>query len=443
MKPNDCAVYLSLDGGYVERQVVLVKGSSPEPLKGKTILGATFTLEVACKSLLAEKPVMFPPTLVVEELIPNGDFEDILVKELLTDGGFEAGIFGGAWGKVETGGTASIDTAVYYSGTKALHLRRNVTSGSLYAGNLFSGLIAGKYYRISARVKNLNILEPTQMQLQVGMSGGTKNGYYWDGLTETWLVGVYNAIYTSTTVPGVPTLGQTWTYLEEWMLVDPAIAIGDSCYLSCHASTNSVGDVMYDEVSVDGPYDKPGRLPSGWLAAGAAADLLVENFWQKFGVNAGWAVKFSKVQANTNYVAFYPNNTFKLKTGAWYRLRVTVLGNGTITDGLNAQIYNLSHPSSTGANPMALYMVHPASGESGNVWGWGIGVTQNLSAAKTMNLDVYFRGPDTKAQPTLQPHKPDDLFQFRLHGIQDNGEGAFYDNVSIQGPYLRPGVPSW
>ena len=73
--PNHYNVYFSLDGGCVEREVVLSEVSNLDPIRGKTVIGSTFKIAVRCVDLIPRKPTMMAdPRNGVEKLL-NGGFE--------------------------------------------------------------------------------------------------------------------------------------------------------------------------------------------------------------------------------------------------------------------------------------------------------------------------------------------------------------------------------
>ena len=73
--PNHYNVFLSLDGGCVEREVVLANVSNAEPIRGKTVIGATFKLAVRCVDLIPRKPAMMTDPGVGAEHLQDGGFE--------------------------------------------------------------------------------------------------------------------------------------------------------------------------------------------------------------------------------------------------------------------------------------------------------------------------------------------------------------------------------
>lgn len=76
LDPMTYNVFLSLDGGVVEREVVLSNVSNAEPLSGKTVIGATFRLSVRCVDLIQRKPVMMTDPGNGVEKLANGGLED-------------------------------------------------------------------------------------------------------------------------------------------------------------------------------------------------------------------------------------------------------------------------------------------------------------------------------------------------------------------------------
>lgn len=53
---EEWTIYLSLNGGTTEREIVLRDFKGPTPLGGKTHAGAQFVLDVECVELITEKP---------------------------------------------------------------------------------------------------------------------------------------------------------------------------------------------------------------------------------------------------------------------------------------------------------------------------------------------------------------------------------------------------
>jgi len=155
-----------------------------------------------------------------------------------------------------------------------------------------------------------------------------------------------------------------------------------------------------------------------------------------------YSAKVTKLTSAANYGAFVYTPTFNLNPGAWYRLKVSAKGGQTSVAprGIGAQLWNSSYPASTGANPWALTFQAPTAGQSigpgSGQWSFGGVVQQNVSTAGFTSVDVYFRGPTT-------PMNRSDVFNFRLHGIQDINEFIYYDDVSLYGPVLRPSYATW
>lgn len=58
MATDDWTCYLSLDDGQTYRQVVLSKWTGPDPIRGKTFAGSTYTLTMRGVDLLEEVPLL-------------------------------------------------------------------------------------------------------------------------------------------------------------------------------------------------------------------------------------------------------------------------------------------------------------------------------------------------------------------------------------------------
>jgi len=74
--PKECDVFLSLDGGCVERKVILGTLSQAEPINGKTCVGATFRLTMKCFAPIDSKPAMMTDPGVGSEKLQGGSFDD-------------------------------------------------------------------------------------------------------------------------------------------------------------------------------------------------------------------------------------------------------------------------------------------------------------------------------------------------------------------------------
>ncbi len=175
--------------------------------------------------------------------------------------------------------------------------------------------------------------------------------------------------------------------------------------------------------------------PLGW-AVNSECSVIQDGTFKTAGA---FSAKVTKLTASSNYgyFGFAPN--FSMNPACWYRMRARGRGAQATTAGLYLQLANISAPASGGL-PFSLGFTSPAVGQSigPSDWGYGVGVSRDLSGgAQFATIDVYFRGPRGN------PWKRDDQFQVRLQGIVNAGEIAYYDEISIQGPVLRPGYSIW
>jgi len=145
LQPRDYAVYLSLDGGVVERQVVLSRVSNPEPLAGKTIVGAVFRLGLRCVDLIATKPAMMTDPGTGEELTQNGGFE-----------GWTGGVPDG-WNGSSGVGTVAQETTIINPGgsvSSAKVTRSDAVTSFLFTQSLKRVPKQGAWYRYRGYVRS-------------------------------------------------------------------------------------------------------------------------------------------------------------------------------------------------------------------------------------------------------------------------------------------------
>jgi len=194
------------------------------------------------------------------------------------------------------------------------------------------------------------------------------------------------------------------------------------------------------ELLSNGAFDEwsSSSVAPGW-AANSEVTLAQESTVK---VSGSYSAKITKSGVTGNYGAFTNSALITLNPAAWYRIRASAQGGQTNTypSGLAIQFWNTSYPGSTGALPYALFKRAPAAGESigrgSSQWVVGAVVQQDVSASGFTSIDVFFRGPTT-------PFKSNDVYQFRMHGIQTQNEFIYYDDVSLYGPVLRTGYATW
>ena len=435
LSPELCSVYLSLDGGVVDREVVIAAPVPMDPIRGKTYIGATFTLSLRCKDVITQKPSMATPPTPPHNLLNNGTFDDLPDANVLTNSGFETGLIspwiagGGAFG------TASIvSTANTLEGTYCLQLARTSGPGGFNTIQNKTGFVSGKWYMLTARYRNL--AAEIQAQIALTVTSGAIVGWQYNPVTDLWQVGAVDVLLTTN-------LGTAWQFIEVPVLISASIAVGDTIQVQLISPTAATtGTLFFDEVEFHGPFNQPGRYPQGWSINQPADIQLTNSVVPQAYSDRG--VKVEKIGNNANYISFYHIADFPMKANAWYRLQGKGKAPIIVNNGFGIQIWNNSYPASSGSNPLSLYKDSPKTGDSLNTWAYYATVNQDLNGLVPFkDIDVYFRGPDVRKQPTLQPFKSSDRFMLRIHGIQTFGDYCWYDNVFVTGPVLRPGVATW
>jgi hypothetical protein len=134
------AVFLSLDGGAVEREVVWMGdgGLSPQPLREKTILGARFELALQSKHPIGKRGPMMTDPGVGEEILQNVGFEDW------------PGASPPGWG--DSGDyILTKETTIKHGGANSGKIERSdaVSFGALASDNIGDRLRSGVYHRLS------------------------------------------------------------------------------------------------------------------------------------------------------------------------------------------------------------------------------------------------------------------------------------------------------
>lgn len=137
--PDNYSVFLSLDGGVTEREVFSPDetGMAPSPIRGKTVVGATFVLSLASKEPIGPRGPMMTDPGTGAELLQNGAMEQ-----------WVAGSPQG-WTSSAAGGTITQEsTIVHTAGGSALRLEINASG---FVGCFQSGIVLKRnaWYRAS------------------------------------------------------------------------------------------------------------------------------------------------------------------------------------------------------------------------------------------------------------------------------------------------------
>ena len=239
LQPHSHHVYLSLDGGVVEREVVLASVSNAEPLRGKTILGATFSLRVRCVDLIGRKPAMMTDPGIGEEFVRNGGFEE-------WSGSVPLG-----WTGSGGVGTVAQESTIINSGLSSAKVTRSDGTTSFLFHNLFLRAVAqGSWYRYRGSVRSsIDLTVSGSGPFRVAILNNTltqylqSDGKTWSGSGDFLLK---------------PTLAASFTQYEGYFRIPSSFKPTDEMYLRHQGYWSATESLYYDDASVYGPVLRPG-----------------------------------------------------------------------------------------------------------------------------------------------------------------------------------------
>jgi hypothetical protein len=174
--------------------------------------------------------------------------------------------------------------------------------------------------------------------------------------------------------------------------------------------------------------------PVNWTNTVAATAVVSQETSILRGAGSVSAARVTRTAAGTppdgtSFFAFAPLlvGMSRLKRGSWYRYRGSVYGVGFTNPGMRVQIYNST--KQIGVAP------------DGKTWG---GASQDLIPAGTIlsnawaDFEGYFRMPVGAAQFVEA-----DFVVPRMAGYFGASNAVVYDDFSVYGPVLRPGIATW
>lgn len=236
-------VYLSLDGGVVYRQVVMASATNAEPINGKTIVGAQFTIRVRCVDLITRRPAMATDPGVGEELAQNIGFE----QWVSSSSPF-------SWSA--TGGIITIaqqSTAGYFrSGTYSAQCTRSDGSTfGQFVHSLSKQPNRGAWYRAQAYHRGsiamaLNGSNNGPLRMQIGSS------------TQDIYVGSDGKTYSSSGALVVAGTATTFALAEGYFRMPTTIPTTDQMVFRLSGYYTGSESLYYDDVSLYGPVLRPG-----------------------------------------------------------------------------------------------------------------------------------------------------------------------------------------
>jgi hypothetical protein len=236
IRPRDFAVYLSLDGGCVERQVVLSKSMSIAPLAGKTVIGAAFSLPLRAKSLIDYYPEMMTDPGVGAELVQDGGVEQ-----------WESSSVAQAWAAT-AGVTLEQETTVVAVGVSSAKFTRP-DGGSPYVFQPKVGSTAyrrGVWYRARAKVRGTAVMANA---VRLRIFNQTKNVAV-DSNGKTWSVNGNLVVQASN--------ASAFDQIDAYFRLPDDYRYGELILSRFQGLWTGGESLYYDDISVYGPVLRPG-----------------------------------------------------------------------------------------------------------------------------------------------------------------------------------------
>ena len=238
--PNHYNVFLSLDGGVTEREVVIKGVSNPTAIRGKTVLGATFTIAVRCVDLIPRRPAMMTDPLTGGELIGNGGFED-----------WNTGVPVG-WSGSSGVGTIAQNTANPNTGLSCVQITRS--DGSTYfqfnpSVSGIPGILDGKWYRLQVSYRGATAITDA-LKCEITRSLGSTLQYLQTDMTS-WATTQAFAFVETPPGPAIWAAAETYFRGPNDSLSNVAIRPRFNGYFTG-------ANLFLDDVSIFGPVLRPG-----------------------------------------------------------------------------------------------------------------------------------------------------------------------------------------
>jgi len=229
------SVFLSLDGGVVEREVIRNgdTGLAPNPLKGKTVVGATFSLSLITNGDIGRRGPMMTDPGVGQELVQDGGFEQWPTQ---------------SWEALPTIVMAQESTILTGGASSAKITRVDGTFNDLRPlPTATFGLRSGAWYRYRCMVRGTGAFTNA---FQLRMSNYTKTREANPDGKSFGPPGI-NVLVASVTT--------SFALMEVYFRRDPLDTAGTDKYRPRHIGVWTTGESLYyDDISVYGPVLRPG-----------------------------------------------------------------------------------------------------------------------------------------------------------------------------------------
>jgi len=240
LRPREYQVFLSLDGGVVEREVVLASGSMPDPLRGKTYVGARFQLSLRCKSMIDRKPVMTTDPLTGAEFLADGSVE-------AWSGGAPV-----TWSGTSGVGTVAQETTIIASdgGLSSAKVTRS-DSGTFFqfapSGRALQNIREARWYRWRFSVRATAAMSNS---LRLRITNSTK-GLFVNSNGKTWDTSSHNFVFQDAPVG-------SFSQVDAYFRASSAFEPDDLLVPQLCGNWTASESLYYDAMSVYGPALRPG-----------------------------------------------------------------------------------------------------------------------------------------------------------------------------------------
>lgn len=243
--PAQYSVFLSLDGGVVEREVVWggTAGLSATPVRGKTVVGASFVLSLQTKAPVARRGAMMTDPLVGAEAVQDGGIEQ-----------WETTAQPFTWST--TGGiiTVARESTIVRTGTYSAKITRSdgVTFGQFTQRNAANSihLLQGRWYKATAAYRSTVDLSVT--------SGGPFRWNLYNNNTAEFMNSDGKTLGAGPLYPLSASLSASWTVATAYFRIPSTWLSTHDMYARFDGYWSSGESLYYDDVSIVGPSLRPG-----------------------------------------------------------------------------------------------------------------------------------------------------------------------------------------
>jgi hypothetical protein len=235
---DNYSVFLSLDGGVVEREVVWggESGISPMPISGKTVVGATYMLSLQTKEPIGPRGPMMTDPAIGMEFLPDGGMES-----------WTSGTTMQAWTASGACTLAQETTVIAAGANSAKFTRTDGGSAAVFNPTVsLTGFRQGSWYRFRSQVRGTAAMASA---VRCRVFNTTKSvGVESDG--KTWSLS--GDLISKASITGA------FDSLDAYFRFPTTFTLTDSISPRFQGYWTGGESLYYDELSVYGPVLRPG-----------------------------------------------------------------------------------------------------------------------------------------------------------------------------------------